>query len=171
MADKKSDNCLKKGGSAAVIAGRLLKAGKRRMTVAFAESCTGGLASSMMTDIAGSSDYFVGSIVAYSNGVKMKLLGVKAETIKKYGAVSSQTAVEMVLGVRKKLSSVIGVAITGIAGPTGGSFEKPVGTVFICVDSPKKRVVQEFNFKGNRTAIKKRSACAALNLLIEFLDS
>lgn len=169
MADKKSDGGLKGGTPAAVTVGRLLSRCKRRLTIAFAESCTGGLASSMITDVAGSSDYFQGGVVAYSNGVKRKVLGVKAETLRRYGAVSPQTAAEMSLGVRRKLCADIGVAITGIAGPTGGSMEKPVGTVFMCAGNGSRSLAGRFAFKGTRTSIKKQSAIAAVKLLCRFL--
>lgn len=139
---------------------------KKGLTLAAAESCTGGLLSSMITDVPGSSDYFTGSIVAYSNEVKKKSLGVKAATLKKYGAVSVATVEEMAAGVKKKLGSDIGVAVTGIAGPGGGSVKKPVGTVFIGVALKDTVFVKKFLFKGERTKIKKSSALGALGMLL-----
>ena len=139
------------------------------LKLALAESCTGGLLSSMITDVAGSSDYFLGSVVAYDNGVKQTELGVKATTLKKYGAVSKETVLEMARGVRKRLQADISAAITGIAGPGGGSHEKPVGFVFIAVSKGRTTEVQRFVFKGGRKSIKKQSAEAALSMLAEAL--
>jgi len=139
------------------------------LKLALAESCTGGLLSSMITDVAGSSDYFLGSVVAYDNGVKQTELGVKATTLKKYGAVSKETVLEMARGVRKRLQADISAAITGIAGPGGGSHEKPVGLVFIAVSKGRTTEVQRFVFKGGRKSIKKQSAEAALSMLAEAL--
>lgn len=102
-------------------------------TVGFAESCTGGLLSSEVTKISGVSDVFVGSVICYSNSVKENVLGVKTETLKNHGAVSAECAGELSVGVLKTLTTKLSVAITGIAGPTGGSVTKPVGTVFISV--------------------------------------
>lgn len=103
----------------------------KNLTLASAESCTGGLVAKMITDVAGCSDVFEGGVVSYSNDVKMKLLGVKPETLEKHGAVSGETAKEMALGVRLACMADIGISTTGIAGPTGGTAEKPVGTVYI----------------------------------------
>lgn len=103
----------------------------KNLTLASAESCTGGLVAKMITDVAGCSDVFEGGVVSYSNDVKMKLLGVKPETLEKHGAVSGETAKEMALGVRRACMADIGISTTGIAGPTGGTAEKPVGTVYI----------------------------------------
>ncbi len=144
--------------------GELLK--KRGLTIAAAESCTGGLLSSMITDVPGSSGYFIGSVVAYDNGVKKKSLGVKSATLREYGAVSVAAADEMASGVRKKLKSDIGVAVTGIAGPGGGSVAKPVGTVFIGVSVKDSVFVKKFLFKGERKKIKKLSSTAALEMVL-----
>lgn len=103
----------------------------KNLTLASAESCTGGLISKMITDVAGCSDVFCGGVVSYSNDVKVKLLGVKSETLEKHGAVSCETAKEMALGVRKACIADIGISTTGIAGPSGGTKDKPVGTVYI----------------------------------------
>lgn len=142
---------------------------EKKLSLALAESCTGGLLSSMVTDIAGSSEYFLGSVVAYDNGVKQTELGVKAATLKKYGAVSKETAIEMARGVKKKLGSDISAAVTGIAGPGGGTKEKPVGLVFIAVSKGRTTDVQRFIFKGGRKSIKKQSARAALAMIAKAL--
>ncbi len=137
---------------------------KKGLKLCAAESCTGGLLSKMITDIPGSSDYFLGGIVAYDNRVKKRLAGVKASTLKRYGAVSGQTALELAEGVRKRLKSDIGVSITGIAGPAGARPGKPVGTVFIGAASDKKTIVKRFLFKGNRASIRRLSALEALKV-------
>lgn len=142
---------------------------EKGLKLALAESCTGGLASSMITDVAGSSEYFLGSVVAYANNVKQTELGVKSGTLKKYGAVSKETALEMARGVKKRLQADISAAITGIAGPGGGTKEKPVGLVFIAVLRGRTTVVQKFVFKGGRKSIKKQSGQAALLMLAEAL--
>lgn len=157
---------------ARVLAGVLKDKG---MTLAVAESCTGGLLSSLITDVPGSSDYFSGGVVAYSNEVKRTLLGVSEETLKKYGAVSRPAAIEMSEGVRKRLKSSASVAITGIAGPGGAAPRKPVGTVFIAVTTGrgrcKKTLALKFLFKGTRREIKKKSALYALSTLLEAIGA
>lgn len=142
---------------------------KKGLWLATAESCTGGLLSKMITDIPGSSAYFLGGIVAYDDGVKKTLAGVKASTLKEYGAVSKQTALELTAGVRKRLGSDIGVSITGIAGPSGARPGKPVGTVYIGVSSADRSVVKKFLFKGNRASIRRQSAIEALRVLGGFI--
>ena len=139
---------------------------KKGLTIAVAESCTGGLLSSMITDVPGSSDYLTGSVVAYDNEVKKRVLGVKAATLKEYGAVSLAAADEMASGVRKRLKTGLGVATTGIAGPGGGSVNKPVGTVFIAVSIKDTVFVKKFLFKGERKKIKKLAATAALEMVL-----
>ena len=142
---------------------------ERGLTLALAESCTGGLLSSRVTDVPGSSEYFLGSIVAYANGVKVSGLGVRTATLKRYGAVSKETAAEMARGARKTLGADLSAAITGIAGPGGGTPEKPVGLVFIAVSKDRTTEVKRFVFKGGRKSIKKQSAEAALLMLAEAL--
>lgn len=142
---------------------------EKGLKLALAESCTGGLLSSIVTDIAGSSDYFIGSVVAYANSVKEAELGVKAGTLRRYGAVSAATAREMALGVKKKLNADISAAITGIAGPGGGTPEKPAGLVFIAVSKGRTTIVERFVFRGPRKSIKKQSAEAALMMLASSL--
>ncbi len=149
------------------IVGKLLK--EKNLTVACAESCTGGLLTSRLTDIPGSSDYVKGAVVSYSNEIKLSIVGVKEETLKNFGAVSEQTALEMSCGVRKVLKTSVGVGITGIAGPGGGSNEKPVGLVYISVSGSGGDKVQKFNFSGSRTEIKFQSSESALKMLENYL--
>ncbi|WP_407399468.1 CinA family protein [Anaerovibrio sp.] len=148
-------------------AGKLLL--DSHQTIACAESCTGGLLTSRLTDVAGSSAYVLGSIVSYTNEVKISHLGVNEETLKQFGAVSEQTAREMAGGVRGRISADIGVGITGIAGPGGGSVEKPVGLVYISIAGPKGVIVVENHFKGSRSEIKKQTTDKALTMLIEYI--
>lgn len=147
--------------------GKALK--EKGLKAAFAESCTGGLLSSLVTDVPGSSDYFIGSIVAYDNDVKKSALGVKEATLKRYGAVSRQCAIEMAKGAKKALGADIALSITGIAGPGGGRPGKPVGTVFIAIAYKKRLTVKKFLFKGPRKEIKKQSALGALEMLSKAL--
>ena len=140
---------------------------KRKLRLGLAESCTGGLLSNLITNVPGSSNYFQGSVVAYSNNVKKKVLKVPKTYLKKYGAVSQEVALSMAKGAKKATKSDIGLALTGIAGPSGGTREKPVGLVFIALTYPGKRVrvVEEHHFTGRREDIKRRAAISALNLL------
>ena len=142
---------------------------EKKLTIACAESCTGGLLTSRLTDVAGSSAYVQGSIVSYSNEIKNSVLKVDAETLKNFGAVSEQTARQMSANVREIFKTDIGVGITGIAGPGGGSAEKPVGTVYISVSNSKLTTVKKFNFSGSRREIKNQSCNAALTLLKDFV--
>ncbi|OQX90062.1 MAG: competence/damage-inducible protein A, partial [Candidatus Coatesbacteria bacterium 4484_99] len=112
-----------------IVVGKLLR--QNGMTISTAESCTGGLVSNRIVSVPGASDYFLGGVVAYSNEAKSNLLGVSEKTLSTFGAVSPETAEEMALGVRKKFASNIAVSTTGIAGPTGGTAEKPVGLVYV----------------------------------------
>ena len=124
---------------------------ERGLTVAVAESCTGGLIAKRITDISGCSDVFMGGCVTYTNEVKQKLLGVSAETLVRYGAVSEQTAAEMARGVRERLGADVGVSATGVAGPTGGSDETPVGTVFIGVSTKSGEKVRKLTLSPMRS--------------------
>lgn len=153
--------------SPATILGEKLKA--MQATIAFAESCSGGLASSLVTDIAGSSEYLKGSVVSYTNDIKEKVLGVNPETLKKEGAVSSKCACEMAAGVRKLMDADFGISITGNAGP-GGSEGKPVGLVYIAVANRAIVYWQEHHFDGNRTENKLRIAQAAINMMLDKLQ-
>jgi len=136
-----------------------------KKTIAVAESCTGGLVSDRLTNVSGISEFFLEGIVAYSNKSKVDLLGVPEELILRHGAVSPQVASAMAIGVRKRSSADIGVGITGIAGPTGATKEKPVGLVYIAVDANQVTEVKECRFKGSRIDIKKYSTNTALNMV------
>ncbi|MBD3182384.1 competence/damage-inducible protein A [Candidatus Poribacteria bacterium] len=138
---------------------------KNLETLAIAESCTGGLVSDRITDISGSSRYFQGSVIAYSNNVKSQLLNVSESDLEQYGAVSSTVALQMAKGVRKLLNTDYGLGITGIAGPTGETPDKPVGLVYIAVASDKRNNAREFRFLGERTTIKRRASQMALDML------
>lgn len=151
----------------AEVVGRLLKLNGK--TLAVAESCTGGYISHLITVVAGSSAYYKGSVTAYSNEVKMKLLGVKKSSLEEFGAVSETVAKEMAAGVRKALQSDFAVATTGIAGPDGGTPEKPVGTVWIAVASENQVVASKFVFGDNRERNIIRSAQTALQILRRFI--
>lgn len=142
---------------------KLLKA--RSLKVALAESCTGGMTSSLLVDVPGVSDVFLGSVVAYSNDAKVKILGVREETLRLHGAVSEECVTEMAIGVRKLLGADLALAISGVAGPTGGSERKPVGTVCIAVDGASGCVAKTFSLRGDRNSIRRRSALVGLNTL------
>ena len=140
------------------------------MRVAAAESCTGGLVGHRLTNVPGSSACFLGGVVAYDNGVKAHVLGVDEGLLEREGAVSEPVAVAMALGVRRLLDADLAVSVTGVAGPSGGTAEKPVGTVFIALaDRSERTVVRCFRWRGEREANKERSAQAALDLLREHL--
>lgn len=140
-------------------------------TVAFAESCTGGLVSARLTDVPGSSACFKGGVVAYTNVVKEQVLDVPAAVLRQKGTVSPETAAALAEGIKRQLATDIGVGITGIAGPTSGTAEKPVGLVYIAVASPKGTKVKEFNFPGRRFAVRQGAANAAFKMLRDFLES
>ncbi|MCD6302547.1 MAG: CinA family protein [Anaerolineae bacterium] len=137
--------------------------------LATAESCTGGLLSHWITNTPGSSASFVGGIVAYDNTVKVRMLGVPPELVAEHGAVSEAVCNAMARGVRNELGVEVGVAITGIAGPTGAVPGKPIGTVFVSVAAPEVQVCQRFQWHGDRLANKEASARAALELLLQVL--
>src|SRR3989339_890470 len=138
---------------------------KYNKTIAVAESCTGGLVSDKLTNIPGISEYFMEGVVAYSNKAKVEILGVPKSLIGKYGAVSPQVARAMAEGIKKRSSANIGVGITGIAGPTGATKEKPVGLVYIAVAVDNEVETKECRFKGSRIDIKTLSANTALNMM------
>lgn len=147
--------------------GRRLRA--RGLTLAVAESCTGGGLADAITDVAGSSDYFLGGVVAYANRVKEQLLGVEPELLATQGAVSGPVALQMAEGARRTLGADLGVGITGIAGPGGGTAEKPVGLVYIALAAPGKSEVRRHLWTEDRIGNKRRSVEAALDLLLEQL--
>ena len=138
---------------------------KHKKTISIAESCTGGLVSNSITDIDGSSKYFKMGIIAYSNKVKISRLDVLPKTLKEHGAVSKEVALSMAKGVRKAAGTDIGIGITGIAGPRGGTKTKPVGLVYIALISDKKQISKKFFFAGKRKEIKFLASRAALELL------
>jgi nicotinamide-nucleotide amidase len=139
----------------------LINCGK---TIATAESCTGGLIGDRFTNVSGSSAYYKGGIVAYSNEVKHDMLDVKKDTLETYGAVSEETALEMAIGVRKKLASDIGLSTTGIAGPSGGTDEKPVGLIYVGISHENGEKVYKFTFTPSRLTNKLMASQAALNI-------
>ncbi len=143
----------------------------RGRTVALAESCTGGLLGAMMTSVPGSSDYFLASFVTYSNHAKVDTLGVHHAVLAEHGAVSSECAAEMASGARRAGRADIGLSITGIAGPGGGSETKPVGLTYIAVDDGIVRRVERHVFPGGRDDVRTAAAERALHMLIELLSS
>lgn len=138
---------------------------RHKLTLATAESCTGGLISQMLTNIPGISSVFMGGAVTYSNDAKEECLGVRRDTLLQYGAVSRQTAEEMAAGVRSRLKTDIGVAVTGIAGPDGGTPEKPVGLVYIGLSSEKGTVTKELRLLGNRKRIRTITALHVFDMI------
>jgi nicotinamide-nucleotide amidase len=140
----------------------LIKTGK---TVAVAESCTGGQLSGLLTRLSGSSKYFILGVVAYHNRAKESLLEVPRAVIASHGAVSARVAALMASKAREIAKTDYGIAITGIAGPTGATRQKPVGTVFIAIDGRNKKICRKFSFKGPRLSIRKKAALQALELL------
>ncbi len=144
--------------------------GLRHKTMCCAESCTGGLIGAAMTDMAGSSDYFLGSAVTYSNEAKMKLLGVREQTLADHGAVSEETASEMALGAAALFGADYSVAVTGIAGPGGETPTKPVGLVYIAVSDGSRVVVTKNNFEGGRQQVRDSTVMEACGLLKDFIE-
>lgn len=140
-----------------------------KLSISAAESCTGGLFASLLTKTAGISDIFSGSMVTYSDKIKAEMLGVKQETLNKYGAVSEKTAAEMAANIREKFSSDIGVAITGLAGPSQGAEKEPVGCVFICINFKGISEVARNLYIGSRTSVQMRSAVSAFKMIDEML--
>ncbi|MFA6566929.1 MAG: nicotinamide-nucleotide amidohydrolase family protein, partial [Victivallales bacterium] len=138
---------------------------KRKYKLALAESCTGGMIAAAITDVPGASEIFSGSAVVYSNEWKAKVLGIGKTVFEKYGAVSSQCAGEMADNVCVKYNADAGIAVTGIAGPAGGTVLKPVGLVFIATRCDGKTVVRQYNFPGTRDMVRRRAVSSALNQL------
>ena len=146
-----------------LLGGRLRESGWRMAT---AESCTGGLVASTLTDVSGSSDWFDGGIVAYANAVKSSLLQVPERVLESYGAVSEETVLAMVRGARDNLGVDVAVALSGVAGPSGGTPEKPVGTVWMAWIWPGGIMAERFLFAGDRAGIKEQSVRAAIRGLL-----
>jgi PncC family amidohydrolase len=146
------------------LADRLVGAGT---TLAVAESCTGGLLAAALTDRAGSSRYFAGGVVVYSNHLKQELLGVPADLIATKGAVSSEVAIAMAQGARERLGTELAISITGIAGPDADGSGKPVGLTFVGVAGPDLVLVKQFNFKGDRWENRRQGVQAALQVALD----
>ena len=146
-----------------VMIGQLLR--KHHLTLATAESCTGGLIGHRLTDVPGSSDYFLGGIIAYSNEIKERLLGVKLETLQAHGAVSAETAIEMARGASRVLGADVAVSVTGIAGPGGGTADKPIGLTYVAVVAANYERVERFVWTDDRAGNKWASSEAALQVL------
>lgn len=142
---------------------------ERGWTLSIAESCTGGLICDRITNVSGSSDYFEGGMVTYSNESKAEHLGIPLNYIKRYGAVSSQVATRMAQGVRKAFNTTFGLSTTGVAGPTGGTKRAPIGRVFIGFADGKRTWVMREDLKGNRREIKRKAAEKALQFFYETL--
>jgi PncC family amidohydrolase len=151
-----------------VVVGELLTA--RKKTIAIAESCTGGLISHRLTNVPGSSAYLVASVIAYAYEAKVAALGVAWETLNKFGAVSAETVTEMARGIREKFGATIGVAVTGIAGPGGGTADKPVGLTYIALATTDDLIVERHVWSGNRLRNKEESAEATLELVKRYLE-
>jgi len=139
-------------------------------TLATAESCTGGLIAKLITDVSGSSAIFIGGAVSYSNAMKIKWLQVQEKTLTEFGAASAETVREMLYGIQQATDSDLAIAVSGVAGPTGGSPEKPVGTVFIGWQIQNQTVVERFRFSGDRAAVRNQAAEMALTRLQAFLE-
>jgi len=142
---------------------------KKGWTLSIAESCTGGLVCDRITNVSGSSDYFMGGMVTYSNESKAEHLGIPSAIIKRYGAVSSQVARKMAQGVRKAFNTTFGLSTTGVAGPTGGTRRSPVGRVFIGIASGKRTWVRKLDLKGSRREIREKAAEESLEFLYQIL--
>ena len=142
---------------------------ERGWTVSIAESCTGGLICDRITDVSGSSEYFEGGMITYSNESKARHLGISLDYIKKYGAVSPQVAKKMAQGVRKAFGTNFGLSTTGVAGPTGGTKRAPIGRVFIGLTHERRSWVRKEDFKGSRRKIKEMAAEKALQFFYERL--
>ncbi len=141
----------------------------RGWRLAVAESCTGGLIGDRITNIPGSSTYYVGSVTAYAYNAKVRLLGVEWDTLEKFGAVSEQVALQMAIGIRRSLAADVGLSVTGIAGPGGSTEDKPVGLTWVGLSVPGQDQAKQYIWKGDRRSNKEESAQAALQLLVDYL--
>ncbi len=148
--------------------GQALKA--KGWSLAVAESCTGGLVGHRITQVAGSSDYFLGGIISYSNLAKQTLLGVAESTLSAHGAVSKETALEMAEGAKRALGSDVAIAITGISGPGGSTPQKPVGLTWVAVVTPEARAVRSFVFMSDRVGNKLEASQSALTMALELVN-
>ena len=162
MMDTAYDSCTIETGRELCAAG---------LAIACAESCTGGLLTSTLTDVPGSSSYVMGSIVSYSNDVKSRVLHVSEDTLASYGAVSEETAREMAEGVRKLMGTDIGVGITGIAGPDGGTAENPVGLVWFGFATKQRIWAKHYQFSGSREEIRRQAVQYALAIMEHYLKT
>jgi PncC family amidohydrolase len=140
------------------------------MNLVTAESCTGGLLAHRITNVSGSSAYYLGGFVAYADQVKAEFLGVRRETLSVHGAVSEETAREMATGARQRMGADVALSITGIAGPTGGTPEKPVGLAYVTLSAADVEICRRHIWQGDRLANKQQSAEAALELLLAYLQ-
>lgn len=151
------------------IVGRLLA--EQGLTIAVAESCTGGLIAHRLTNVSGSSAYFVGGVVAYANEVKEQVLGVSGETLVAHGAISEETVREMACGARRLFDTDVAISSTGIAGPTGGTPEKPVGLVYVALAAQDVERGERHLWQGDRLENKRQTAAAALEMLRQYLEA
>lgn len=142
---------------------------ERGFHLGLAESCTGGMLGERITAVSGASGYFLGGVISYDDRVKEKVLGVPPDVIVEKGAVSAECALAMARGVRQLLSVEVAVSITGVAGPTGGTAAKPVGTTFIAVVTPERERVEQYAWAGSREEVRQQSVQAALDLVINSL--
>ncbi|EKU71679.1 CinA family protein [Selenomonas sp. F0473] len=149
--------------------GKLLS--EKNLTISCAESCTGGLLTSVLTDVPGSSSYLIGSVVSYANDIKSRIVGVSEESLASYGAVSEIVAHEMAAGIRSLIGTDIGVGITGIAGPGGGTDGKPVGLVYIAVALQERTIVTANYFSGTRTENKTAAVQRAIMMIEDMIRS
>jgi len=140
------------------------------LTLSTAESCTGGNIAHQISLISGSSEYFVGSVISYSNRVKENILGVNIADLDKYGAVSEQVAIQMASGVQQLMNTDFAISSTGIAGPNGGTVEKPVGTVWIGIASSTRTIARKFQFNGDRESIINQTTQKAFEMLLGEVD-
>lgn len=147
--------------------GHMLRAA--RLTLAVAESCTGGLLGGLLTEVPGSSDYFLGGVIAYADGIKQKLLGVSVATLAANGAVSAEVALEMARGVRSATGASLGVSITGVAGPGGGTADKPVGLTYVALAGAEVEQVERRVWQGDRPGNREASADLALRMVLSYL--